>query len=1380
MIEDQRLKNDNMPSKSFSHSVLRMIVAKICQDVGWHTTHDSALNLLSDVLAHYIRQLSIVVVDYANHGGRSEPTIDDLYASFKHLDIDISQLQDFIVNVDPSPLPIQLPFYPIKKCKQDKAFDEPLSDSDVERPDYYEDWMPPLNPNKSISSIENGEEPSLPLNANGINDNETEKIKIEPKSELLEEKKDSIVDQELENAEKTSIEENNEKKNKLVFRFSLGKSLEEEATETEKMKQDDESNNQNETTSEVILRQLKSSSAFMKFTQSLLYKNPNSSELKSSLRVPDRQRLPNNHESRPNSPENESLNSNILNGSINSNDGFVKNPELEHEMINSGRGGSSKKATLKSKKKFQMNDSINYDDGDVPTPNIKVKEIGVKKERKSDTGDSNKKIKGAKKSIKPLNIKVTGFGLDDGTPSDLTETPTPKKRQYKKKNPDQRKSTNKAIKIMLSTENLDNIDETPRSPFSFLEKDRPTSPSKLKNNKKVLQQESLSKNEAAQMLVLMSESNDAGTSTVKFNDPIPNSELESMGENSNIEHGKGKQKMVKPTSASKRTKGTYTKKSAKSAELVESSGDSSSDDNVDSKPTILLSQEQEIKMKSIMEQTTVVPTVSGRKRNHSSSSVSSASSINSSISIKSAIKRSDTPVEPPVDKLKSKSNEPLSSINSDNVNLDSTTKHKKNKKHSKEKHKHHSEDGKPHKKHKKIKLDKESKQKSKEKGEKTNFKPKLNIKLGPNIKEEPGYDSLDNLQALEIPLFDPMITNENKDSGFPKHIDDKPIDMSSGSSAEKKMKIKSSKKKNPEPTFNELPVFIKDHQIKPKEGKTNKTSIINVSAGANLFEDAANFDKLTSKPLKQSKVKIGSTKEPELSIKKSESSKSLENVKPNKQKKEKMSGNSALSIVFKNTEEKVPKKDKVKPETQLKVKTIAPCPGKAQCTLFRETIEIEALNEEEKVWICPTCSKPDDGSPMIACDICEDWYHYICVGILSEPKEDEMWFCPKCPNNKQSKPLKQDVSNTSSSSTNKKRKDNNAFVNMKQKQKIDNSNSVTITPIGSSTMNIDSKNTNKFSGEPEISFIPIGLPGSSSQQQQSKQPGPSVTITPTSSATKPSGRPRGRPRKDSGQPNMTITPIGVGSFPPPPPPPPEQPPFMMNNYPESSSKTPFIYPQGIPPPAQPGQIPPYQAKRSIDICGHCRIDDENPGMVACDKCDQWFHLACMGLLVPPRPEVQWFCPKCRKKKSSSKKSSSTHNWPRDSMLSDQAVTSTSGSMSLTDAKFLALTGGLGPSSTSASRRSLQQLQQANVESSVGEEIDVGDSTQTQKPVPCSGCHQTSHEIDERWIACDFCDQWYHYICAGVSQTPPANDPWFCKKCIQKQRNIVSRFERKRS
>lgn len=29
-----------------------------------------------------------------------------------------------------------------------------------------------------------------------------------------------------------------------------------------------------------------------------------------------------------------------------------------------------------------------------------------------------------------------------------------------------------------------------------------------------------------------------------------------------------------------------------------------------------------------------------------------------------------------------------------------------------------------------------------------------------------------------------------------------------------------------------------------------------------------------------------------------------------------------------------------------------------------------------KIWICPGCNKPDDGSPMIGCDDCDDWYHW--------------------------------------------------------------------------------------------------------------------------------------------------------------------------------------------------------------------------------------------------------------------------------------------------------------------------------------------------------------------------------------------------------------------
>lgn len=51
--------------------------------------------------------------------------------------------------------------------------------------------------------------------------------------------------------------------------------------------------------------------------------------------------------------------------------------------------------------------------------------------------------------------------------------------------------------------------------------------------------------------------------------------------------------------------------------------------------------------------------------------------------------------------------------------------------------------------------------------------------------------------------------------------------------------------------------------------------------------------------------------------------------------------------------------------------------------------------EEEKVWICPGCKEPDDGSPMIGCDNCDDWYHWPCVGIKSNPGDGD-WFCPRC------------------------------------------------------------------------------------------------------------------------------------------------------------------------------------------------------------------------------------------------------------------------------------------------------------------------------------------------------------------------------------------------
>lgn len=107
---------------TYTNSLLRIIVSKICQDVGWHSAHISALNVLSDVFAHYIQQISVSALQYANHAGRSQPTFEDLAIAFNHLKIDLNQLQNYISNVDSSPLDIKVPFYPLS-CRRNRVLD---------------------------------------------------------------------------------------------------------------------------------------------------------------------------------------------------------------------------------------------------------------------------------------------------------------------------------------------------------------------------------------------------------------------------------------------------------------------------------------------------------------------------------------------------------------------------------------------------------------------------------------------------------------------------------------------------------------------------------------------------------------------------------------------------------------------------------------------------------------------------------------------------------------------------------------------------------------------------------------------------------------------------------------------------------------------------------------------------------------------------------------------------------------------------------------------------------------------------------------------------------------------------------------------------------
>ncbi|PFH31783.1 PHD-finger domain-containing protein [Besnoitia besnoiti] len=57
-------------------------------------------------------------------------------------------------------------------------------------------------------------------------------------------------------------------------------------------------------------------------------------------------------------------------------------------------------------------------------------------------------------------------------------------------------------------------------------------------------------------------------------------------------------------------------------------------------------------------------------------------------------------------------------------------------------------------------------------------------------------------------------------------------------------------------------------------------------------------------------------------------------------------------------------------------------------------------SESADAWegICPVCHKGESSecNNMVACDACNQWFHFECVGYSAETQEDDAWFCPQC------------------------------------------------------------------------------------------------------------------------------------------------------------------------------------------------------------------------------------------------------------------------------------------------------------------------------------------------------------------------------------------------
>lgn len=371
--------------------------------------------------------------------------------------------------------------------------------------------------------------------------------------------------------------------------------------------------------------------------------------------------------------------------------------------------------------------------------NIKVKEAKKKatpqKSSKIDKVSFNIKIpKLITNEDNNENSNLSIVNTTNTTSDENATIKTPaKKRQYKRKDKNAPETRGRKPKKIIydppnSTE-LSNSEQKSELVISDSSNAQVFSPNKSDN--------SFSANDAAKLLISIS--NQSRNDLNKLNDDsISNiSEGDSlMSQPTDMSLKSSMKKVGRPSM--KRSKASA-KKVAISAEVVESSGDTSGDDvNIDKNPVSLLVNPEFSNDGFPIEDISV-----NRKRKHSNSSFSSLSSICTLNSPKQTHTFAINDADANSHNNFYKDHEMISNVPDESINSNTSekiSKHKKSKKHSKSKHRHKDKDDKSHKKHKKSKDKDKHKHKHKHGDSKDRKKdiekekigiPKINIKLEP-------------------------------------------------------------------------------------------------------------------------------------------------------------------------------------------------------------------------------------------------------------------------------------------------------------------------------------------------------------------------------------------------------------------------------------------------------------------------------------------------------------------------------------------------------------------------------------------------------------------------------------------------------------------------
>ncbi|XP_066584595.1 transcription initiation factor TFIID subunit 3 isoform X2 [Prorops nasuta] len=119
-------------SSEYSRGILRVVVAQICQTIGWHSINSTPLEFMVDLMQEYLLRVSKLTHQYAE-------------VSFRHMNIDVQELVEYVKNVDMAPCPIAVPKFPIPR-ENHLNFLKPGSREVVTRPVHVHEHLPAMYP----------------------------------------------------------------------------------------------------------------------------------------------------------------------------------------------------------------------------------------------------------------------------------------------------------------------------------------------------------------------------------------------------------------------------------------------------------------------------------------------------------------------------------------------------------------------------------------------------------------------------------------------------------------------------------------------------------------------------------------------------------------------------------------------------------------------------------------------------------------------------------------------------------------------------------------------------------------------------------------------------------------------------------------------------------------------------------------------------------------------------------------------------------------------------------------------------------------------------------------------------------------------------------